>query len=364
MGKLSNALQGGLNKEKGEIRGRGNKQLDLFLSLSDRAETKPRLTSSYPPPAEESSAPEPRPEPEMILPPSTPPLDVSAEVRAVLSGSEPRPAEDNIAPDGTIKPPLRTGIYRRPQRRKPPTPDPAPRSAAPRSPDPLKTRILDWVAEVEIDRRLVALVIVLVVVVALVAFWSACPRSAEVGTTVDLREIQDASLVDAGAASAVPAKPSPASQSPARAPSPKAPVAADWKVAGAEITVVDGGYGVRFNDPVFVSANYLSSEGMTALKALAVKLVAMKGGVRVIVTGHTDDIPLSRPTPEFQNNADLAAARAKVAMDHLVHYARANKALTFEMRTGTIADAPYPNDSNRNRRLNRTATVQVMPAHP
>jgi flagellar motor protein MotB len=84
----------------------------------------------------------------------------------------------------------------------------------------------------------------------------------------------------------------------------------------------------------------------------------------VIVTGHTDDIPLSRPTPEFRDNADLAAARAKAAMEHLAHYARANKALTFEMRTGTIADAPYPNDSNRNRRLNRTATVQVMPAHP
>lgn len=362
MGKLSNALQGGLNKDKGAIRGRGSKQLDLFLSLSDRAETKPRLTSSHPAPTEESPAAETRPEPEMILPPSSPPSDVSADVRAVLSDSGPRRTADNDDPDGTGKPPLRTGIYRRPQRRKPATPEPAPRSAAPRTPNPLTARILDWVAEVEIDRRLVSLVVVLVVAVALVAFWSACPRSAEVGTTVDLRDIQDAPLVDAGAASAA-LLPS-ATKPPARALSPPAPAAAEWKIAGAETTLVNGGYRVKFTKPVFVSANYLSSDGVTALKALAVKLVAMKEGARVIVTGHTDDIPLSRPTPEFRDNADLAAARAKAAMEHLAHYARANKALTFEMRTGTIADAPYPNDSNRNRRLNRTATVQVMPAHP
>ncbi|HRX06639.1 MAG TPA: hypothetical protein P5306_06045, partial [Kiritimatiellia bacterium] len=145
---------------------------------------------------------------------------------------------------------------------------------------------------------------------------------------------------------------------------PAAAAAADWKIAGAETTVADGVYHVKFADPVFVSANYLSPEGVRALKALAAKLVTLKAGARVTVTGHTDDIPLSRPTPQFRSNADLAEARARAAMEHLAHYARANKSLTFEMRAGTLADAPYPNDSDRNRRLNRTATIQVVPAKP
>ena len=363
MGKLSNALQGSLNKDKGEVRARGGSQLDLFLSLSDRSETKPRLSSSQPPPGSEASAPETRPEPEMILPPSSPPQDVSAEIRAALSDSgSRRTVEENVDLGGTAKPPLRTGIYRRPQRRKAPAPESAPRSTSTRAADPLKTRVLDWIAGIEIDRRLVSLVSVLVVLVALVAFWSACPRTEEVGTTIDLRDIQSTPLADAGAATAT-AVPSTVKPQPS-APTPVAAVAVDWKIAGTETTLANGGYLVKFNEPVFVSANYLSSEGVAALKALAVKLVSLKDGARVIVTGHTDDIPLSRPTPEFRHNADLAAARAKVAMEHLAHYARANKALTFEMRSGTVADAPYPNDSNRNRRLNRTATVQVMPSHP
>lgn len=363
MGKLTNALQGGLNNDKGALRGRESRQLDLFLSLSDRAETKPRISSSHPAPEEESSMPKTRPEPEMVLPPTSPPVDVSAEVRAVLSDSGPRRAVDTAHPDGPAKPPLRTGIYRRPQRRKPPTPDPEPRSAATSSSDSFMARVLDWIAGLEIDRRLIALVVVLLVVVAVVAFWSACPRS-EVGTTLDLRAIQGGALIESEVTSAVTAEPPPASQPPGRTPSPAAPVPAEWKMAGAETTAVDGGYEMTFTEPVFVSANYLSSEGVTALKALAVKLVRLKDGARVIVTGHTDDVPLSRPTPEFRHNADLAAARAKAAMEHLAHYARANKALTFEMREGTIDDAPYPNDSKRNRRLNRTATVRVMPAHP
>ena len=61
-------------------------------------------------------------------------------------------------------------------------------------------------------------------------------------------------------------------------------------------------------------------------------------------------------------NADIAAARAQNALAHLAQYAGAGKALAFEARTGDPARAPYPNDSPKNRRLNRTVTVQVIPA--
>jgi len=82
----------------------------------------------------------------------------------------------------------------------------------------------------------------------------------------------------------------------------------------------------------------------------------------VVVTGYTDDVPLSKPTEQFKDNADIAAARAKTAVAHLAQFARANPSLAFEERTGEPAQAPFPNDSPQNRRLNRTVTVQVVPA--
>ncbi|MDD3440572.1 MAG: hypothetical protein PHU50_03885 [Kiritimatiellae bacterium] len=368
MGKFSNALQGNLNDDKGPGKGRGERQLDLFLSLSDRPDAKPRLASSHLPAEEESAGNTARPEPEMVLPPPREPPDVSAEVRAVLSESGPPRPVENTDPGGTARPPLRTGIYRRPPRRV--SPPPAAAAPRPSGGPPLRRawgRLRDWLGEVEMDRRMVSLVVLLVVLVAIAAFWSACPRSPEPGTTVDLRELQaESDAPPAGAAvAAAPAAPAApkAPSGPPLAPPPAA-AAADWKIAGAETTVADGIYHVKFADPVFVSANYLSPEGVRALKSLAAKLVTLKAGARVTVTGHTDDIPLSRPTPQFRSNADLAEARARAAMEHLAHYARANKALTFDMRAGTLADAPYPNDSDRNRRLNRTATIQVVPVQP
>ncbi len=375
MGKLTNALQGNLNDDKGPGRGRGERQLDLFLSLADRAESKPRLASSHPPAVAEDSPPEDRYGPELILPTSGEPPDVSAEVRAVLSESGSARPVENVDAGGTAKTPLRTGIYRRPRRSMAPPP-PSPPPQAPREPSGRMRMspwvwLREWLAGVEMDRRMVSLVVVLVVLVAIAAFWSACPRQRDPqpGTTVDLSEIglaADGAESSSAPAPAVAGAVTP-EDAPASAPGPASPpaaVAADWKINGAVTTRAGGDYIVKFSDPVFVSADNISVEGMRALKSLAAKLVTLKGGARVVVTGHTDDVPLSRPTPQFRNNADLAEARAKTAMEHLAHYARANKALTFEMRAGTLADAPYPNDSNRNRRLNRTATVQVVPAKP
>ena len=89
---------------------------------------------------------------------------------------------------------------------------------------------------------------------------------------------------------------------------------------------------------------------------------ALYPGARVVVTGYTDDVPLSKPTDQFKSNADIAAARAKAAVDHLAQFAKANPALAFDPQTGDPAQAPYPNDSPQNRRLNRTVTVQIIPA--
>lgn len=360
MGELTNALQGKLNSRKSHVKDAPEKQLDLFSSLSDRDAPAPKIVFSKP------DAPAARPEPEWVLPAGGPPPDVAADVRAVLSESGPaRPVEEPGA-GGAEKPPLRTGVYHRPQRTTASlAPPPPPR--APTAPGiPLGARIRDWFAGVELDRRMVALVLVLCVLVGLIGFWSACPR----GEPAALADLADAPT-EAVAEPAAPPSPAPAPPPVAAKPAPAAAPAAagpalavsDWKIPGATVLKIDnGGQLVRFDAPVFVSTDRISVEGMRALKAVAAKLAALKSGARVVVTGFTDDVPLSKTTDQFKSNADIAAARAQVAKAHLEQFARANKMLVFEARTGEPAQAPYPNDSPQNRRLNRTATVQVFPA--
>ena len=167
------------------------------------------------------------------------------------------------------------------------------------------------------------------------------------------------------ATESAPAAPPPVSSVPALA-APVAPAAAPagpgWEIPGALAVQNGGAVLIRFTAPVFVSADKISIEGMDALKAVAAKLVALNIGARAIVTGYTDNEPLTKPTPQFQSNADIAAARAKVAAEHLAQFARAGKGLAFDSRAADLSQAPFPNDTPQNRRLNRTATVQVIPA--
>lgn len=362
MGELTNALQGKLNIRKSHVKDPGEKQLDLFSSLSEREGPAPKIVFSKP----DVPAAPPRPEPEWVLPPAGPLPDVAAEVRAVLSDSGPvRPVEESAG--GAEKPPLRTGVYHRPQRPvaplAPPVPPPPPH--APSEPRiPLAVRVREWFAGVELDRRMIALVLVLFALVGLIGFWSACPR-AETAPAESAPEAAPETVV----APVVPPKPAPVpiAAAPAAAPAAAAPApalaASDWKIPGTTVLKIEnGGQLVRFDDPVFVSADNISIEGMRALKAVAAKLVSLKSGARVVVTGFTDNEPLAKTTDRFKSNADIAAARAQVAKAHLEQFARANKVLVFEARTGESSQAPFANDSPQNRRLNRTATVQVFPA--
>ena len=355
MGELTNALQGKLNSRKGHVKEPGRSQLDLFSSLADREVTAPKIVMAKP----EPSAPMPR-ETEMVLPPSSgAPPDVSADVRAVLSESGPARPVEAAADDGSEHPPLRTGVYHRPQRPAPPPRPAAPRSSAgPRL--SLAARLRIWSAGVELDRRMVSLVVVLGVLVAAIGFWTASPRGESVPEETVATPSE--SLPAVAAEPAPPPPPAATALAAAPAAAPPAPTPADWKIPGTETSLSGGAYLVRFNDPVFVSGDKISIEGMRALKAVAAKLVTLKPGTRVVVMGHTDDVPLSKPTPQFKSNADIAAARAKVAAEHLAQFARAGKGLAFDSRAADLSQAPFPNDTPQNRRLNRTATVQVIPA--
>ncbi len=363
MSKLSNALQGKLNSRKNSlkdsVKGLPERQLDLFSSLSDPSA--PRRTKTKPPAIPESKIETP-PEVEMVLPPPGEPPDVAAEVRAVLSESgAAHPVKPvHSSPDG--RPPLRTGIYRRPQRPVAPPPPSTP-PQTPRSPSGPRRSPFRWMADffsgLELNRRVVALVIVLIVLVALIAFWTA-PRGAsdgKLGTLLDLSTIEIAETE----AVSVPEPVAVAAVAVVEAEPVVVPSTA-WKVKGAVATQVGKMTRVRFTIPVFHSSDYISKEGMNALKAVAKKLRSMKGTVRVVVIGHSDNVPLSKPTARFKSNKELASLRAKVAVDHLVPFTRANKGLEFEAKTGAPSEAPYPNDTSKNRRLNRTVTLQITPA--
>lgn len=363
MGELTNALQGKLNTRKGHVKDSTGRQLDLFSSLADREAPSPKLVMAKP----DAPAALPHPEPELVLPSPGAPPEVAADVRAVLSQSGPvRPVEPD-APAGEAHVQLRTGIYQRPRRPAAPPVPPAPPRTLTRSRFAWVARLQDWFAGVELDRRLVSLVVVLSLLVALIAFWTAGPRQAPppAGVSMDVQEPRLDPRPAAGNPE-VSAMPAPLADPVAAAPRPAAaappPPAASWSIPGTAVVQTGGGVLLRFADPVFVSADRISIEGWAALKAVAAKLVSLESGTRVIVTGHTDNVPLSKPTPQFKNNADLAAARAKAAVEHLSQFARVNKGLAFEARTGSLAEAPYPNDTPQNRKLNRTVTIQVVPA--
>ncbi len=366
MSELSNALQGKLNSKKSHIKDpASDRQLDLFSSLSDRSITKPRFAKSKSEPESQEGTP-------MVLPPSEMPPDLSSDVRSVLSESSQVRHIDATPQSGEESSPVRTGVYHRPRRAAATQPMdrelPAPSTKPAFSFAPVIQSIRDWFSGVEWDRRMMAIVAALFFLVALIAFWSARPERTDEGndTVVNLNEVQPVEDVPPVEPVTMPMLPPPP---PVATPAPPPATASvvelpvvNWKIPGTVATQNGGAILLRFEDPVFVSAANISIEGMRALKAVAAKLVAMKISGRVLVTGYTDDVPLTKPTVQFTSNEDIAAARGKVAAEHLAQFSRANKGLVFEAKAGPTSQAPYPNDTPQNRRLNRTATVQVIPA--
>lgn len=362
MSDISRALQGKMKGRNGHIKDLPERQLDLFSSLSERAASSSVRPAPKPiaPPVQEAP-----PEVDFVLPPTGEPPDVSADVRSVLSDSRTvRPVQPAEGSAGG-RPPLRTGIYRRPIRPPVPTPpakEPKPPRSASGSRPSMLSAFTGFLSGVELDRRLVSLVLVLIVLVAMIAYWTGCPRQGgegAPGTLLDLSVVNPPPAeVTATVPAVVPVAPV-VNEPPARRAMVPAP---NWKVKGAVATLQGTTIHVRFEQAIFVSSEKISLKGMQALRAVVKKLLTMKKGARVTVIGYTDNIPLSKPTLQFRSNEELAELRAKVALDHLASFARANKALEFIPKAGTQEEAPYPNDTAKSRRLNRTVTLEITPA--
>lgn len=274
-----------------------------------------------------------------------------------------------------------TGVFHRPVAPQEPV---APPPAAPETPAdeeagveweddgkiPLSMRLRAWLAGLEWNAKTISVLVGLLVLVALLGYFGArgggdavadaadepdaVSAEADVGEplvvdapvavplTVDAPVATPVAAVDAAAA-AVPGKSAPAA----------------WSIAGCKVETLENGYFIVFEEPAFETVDNISKTGMAAIKLLAAKLKSLDGGAQVLVTGYTDNVPMSKPTARFKSNADIAQARAEAAAEHLRAFAK-NGALAFETAAGRESEAPYPNDTPSNRRRNRTATVRVM----
>lgn len=263
---------------------------------------------------------------------------------------------------------------------------------------PLSLRLRAWWAGIDASRKLIGSAVLLFVLVALVAVASvhcsgpadespiATPPSNGPGAlegevnddALATTQSQPPSSGTADAAAGQPAEPpAVAAQAPADLPPPATPASAAptplpppaekpaplpaLAIPGFKVSSTADGYLLVFEQPAFESLDYLSVSGMKALKTLGARLKALKKPLRVTLTGYTDNVPMSHPTDKFKSNADIAAARAAVATDHLRHFAN-NDLLSFEALAGPETEAPFPNDTPASRRLNRTVTIRLAPA--
>ena len=240
---------------------------------------------------------------------------------------------------------------------------------------PLSLRFRAWLAGLEWNAKTISVLVVLLMAVALLGYFGACGGGDDVAPvapdgpdvvapeggeplTVD-EPVAVPLAVDAPVATPV------ASSAPATAPAtaattiPGRSMPEAWTIAGCKVETLENGYSIVFEEPAFETVDNISKTGMAAIKLLAAKLKSLDGGAQVIVTGYTDNVPMSKPTAKFKSNADIALARAIAAAEHLKAFAK-NGALAFETAAGREVDAPYPNDTPGNRRRNRTATVRVV----
>jgi flagellar motor protein MotB len=131
----------------------------------------------------------------------------------------------------------------------------------------------------------------------------------------------------------------------------------DFSTVGVRQVVRDGGIELTFAEGLFQSGASLRPDAIAVIDALGARLGRVPPETVVIITGHTDDIPV--PVGKaFADNTALGLARATVVMRRLVA-ASSLRAATFLVGTAGDGGAPYPNDARDNRLKNRTVTVQI-----
>jgi chemotaxis protein MotB len=113
-----------------------------------------------------------------------------------------------------------------------------------------------------------------------------------------------------------------------------------------------------FDSGVFTSLITPSDAAIKQLRQIADTLRPQMGSLKVIIEGHTDDKPL-RKTSTYDGNDALALARAEAVRKILISNGRLPAAAVSARHAGG-RKPPYPNNSDSNRRRNRTVVIRLV----
>ncbi|MEI8139697.1 MAG: ParB/RepB/Spo0J family partition protein [bacterium] len=114
---------------------------------------------------------------------------------------------------------------------------------------------------------------------------------------------------------------------------------------------------VTFDVPLFSSRAALADAGGALLKKLGAIFINRGAEWVVVVTGHTDAIPL-RGSGLYRDNQELGLARATEVVRYLIREAHVPAAMLHAVTAGED-NPPFPGDDADSRRKNRTVTLQV-----
>jgi flagellar motor protein MotB len=109
---------------------------------------------------------------------------------------------------------------------------------------------------------------------------------------------------------------------------------------------------ITFDEGAFARMTTLSDKAIEQLKSIVKQLAPNQAGYRLVVEGHTDNIPM-RATSAFADNAALAAARGETGAAFL------KEAGVQAIAATNPGPAPYPNDTADGRRRNRTLVIKL-----
>ena len=131
-------------------------------------------------------------------------------------------------------------------------------------------------------------------------------------------------------------------------------------LAGTEVTRLGDVLQVRFTQPVFTLGVSLTSSGQTVLADVAAAVTPTADRQVVVVSGHTDAVPLP-PGGRYADNQDLALARAEAAAARLVAGGVPSDRAAVSVAT---APPPHPQDEGVAQPLNRTVELVIYEQGP